>query len=156
MGERFFGWISYACSQSERLGPPTNDWSPYQYDQTNIATVVASYKMTPAWGLGLKLHYNTGPLLQSFQYRFLDSGGIWRAKFSDTYDQRLDDYMRLDLRTDYGWRFPQWRLNIYIEALNVLNRANPAGLNYPRDYDAPPDIINNLPIFPYLGVQAEF
>jgi hypothetical protein len=156
LGDRFFGWVSYAFSKSERLGPPGNFWSPYQYDQTNIATMVASYKLTPDWGLGMKLHYNTGPLVQSFQYRYLDITGNYSAKFSDTYDQRLDDYLRLDLRVDRTWRFQDWHLNGYFEVLNVLNRPNPEGLDYPKEYDSPPSTVDNLPRFPYFGLEVEY
>jgi hypothetical protein len=156
LSDRFFGWISYALSKSERLGPPGDAWSPYEYDQTNIATVVASYKMSPDWGLGMKLHYNTGPLVQSFQYRYLVSPGSYGAKFSDTYDQRLDDYLRLDLRIDRTWRFEQWHLKGYFEVLNVLGRPNPESLDYPKEYDTPPSTVDNLPRFPYFGLEFEY
>jgi hypothetical protein len=154
-GQRFFGWISYAYSRSERLGPPTDQWSVYQYDQPHILTLVSSYSFDPAWSLGAKLHYNSGPLVNSLRDRYQDPNGIWRAVFSDTYDQRLEDYLRLDLRMDYAWRFEGWRLNAYIEILNLLNRPNPAGLSYSQDYSAS-QVIYNLPRIPYIGLQAQF
>lgn len=154
-GEKFFGWISYAYSKSERLGPPVNDWYTYAYDQPHIATVVANYSFTPAWSAGVKVHYNSGPLVRSLKTRYQDPAGIWRATFSDTYDQRLDDYCRVDVRMDYSWRFPGWRLNAYWEILNLLNRGNPAGLTYSKDYSEP-RVVNNLPFMPYFGIEAQF
>jgi len=154
--DRFFGWISYAFSRSERLGPPGYGWSPYEFDQTNIATIVASYKLTPVWTLGTKLHYNTGPLVESFQGRTLQSDGNYSAKFSDTYDQRLDDYLRLDLRAERLWRYNEWQLKGYFEVLNVLNRPNPDDLDYPKEYDSPPSTVDNLPRFPYFGVEMQY
>jgi hypothetical protein len=156
LGERFFGWVSYAYSRSERFGPPRNDWNWYRYDQPNILTAVAHYSFTPAWSIGAKLHYNSGPLVQTLLGRYQDAGGVWRGVFSDEYNQRLDDYLRLDLRMDYSWRFQGWRLNAYIEILNFLNRANPADLSYPKNYDGPPKTINNLPYLPYFGLEAQF
>src|SRR6185503_13477881 len=98
----------------------------------------------------------TGPLQQSFKGRYQDFNGRWWGIFSDTYDQRLDDYLRWDLRTDYTWRNQGWKISAYIEVLNVLGRPNPQSLSYKRDYSGEPETINNLPRFPYFGISAEF
>ena len=155
-GDRFFGWLSYAYSQSERMDGQTKVWSLYQYDQTHLATLVANYKITAPWSLGAKLHYNTGPLQQSYKGRYQDAQGHWYGVFSDTYDFRLDDYLRLDLRTDYTLRNQGWSVSVYAEVLNLLDRANPQDLNYPRDYSTAPETVNNLPRFPYFGISVEF
>jgi len=139
--DRFFGWISYSLSDSWRNFPSTG-WQLYEYDQPNILNIVGSYNITPAWSLGAKLRYNSGPLVAS-------SAG------SDIYNKRLADYIRIDMRTDYTFRFEGWKLNCYFEILNVLDRQNPAMEFYPSDGSAP-RIVNNLPIFPYLGVEFEF
>jgi len=166
LGSRFFGWIAYTWSKSERLNPG-GDWSLYEYDQTHIGNLVGFYRITPKWGFGAKLHYNSGPLYQTFQYRYqatsvsgtplVDSQGnpVYRGVFSDSFNQRLEDYLRLDLRTDYAFRFAGWSLNAYIEYLNVLGRNNPQGIQYDRDYSAS-HVVNNLPGFPYFGLQAEY
>ena len=153
IGERFFGWVAYSWSNSVRLDPGY-DWAPYQYDQSNILTVVGSYLLTPAWGAGMKLHYNTGPLEQSTSVDNSVSPPL--RVYSHTYDQRLDDYLRLDLRTDYTWRFPQWHLTAYLEVWNLLGRPNPEGLSYPNDATKGPSTINNLPRFPFLGMEAAY
>jgi hypothetical protein len=158
LGEKFFGWISYAYSKSERFGPPTNDWYTYAYDQPNILTLVASYSIKPAWSVGAKLHYNSGPLVKSLKSVTtvtVDGHDYYYPVFSDTYDRRLDDYLRLDIRTDYSWRYEGWRLNAYIEILNALNRSNPAGMTYSRDYSTA-SVVNNLPMMPYFGIEAQF
>ncbi|HXB97326.1 MAG TPA: TonB-dependent receptor [bacterium] len=153
IGTRFFGWIAYTLAKSQRLDPGY-DWSLYEYDQTNVLTVVASYLMTPAWGLGVKLHYNTGPLYQAYR---VQPGPPAVGVFAHDYSQRLDDYLRLDLRTDYTWRFPQWHLTAYLEILNALNRPNPEGLSYnPNNPYQAPTTIDNLPLFPYMGLEAAY
>ncbi len=154
-GEKFFGWISYTYSRSERFGPPVDRWYDYMYDQPHILSLVASYSITPSWSFGIKLHGNSGPLVQSLLGRYQDTRGIWRPILSDTHDQRLGDYLRLDVRMDYSWRFEGWRLNAYLETLNVFNRANPAGVTYSRDYSES-YVINNLPQIPYFGLEAQF
>src|SRR5260221_7476839 len=41
---RFFGWLAYTLSRSERKDDPSPDWHVFQFDQTHILTVLASYK----------------------------------------------------------------------------------------------------------------
>ena len=48
-GERFFGWISYAYALSERRDRPGEPYRLYSFDQTHVATLAASYKLTPTW-----------------------------------------------------------------------------------------------------------
>jgi hypothetical protein len=154
-GEKFFGWISYALSRSERLTPASGNWVLYQYDQTNLLTAVGSYSFTPAWSAGLKVHYNSGPLVKKLLGSYQDVNGDWHGVFSPDYEGRLDDYLRLDLRTDYTFRFEGWKLNLYVEILNLLNRPNPASIMYSDDYTNE-RTINNLPFMPYLGLEAQF
>jgi hypothetical protein len=155
LGEKFFGWVSYALSKSERFTIATGKWELYQYDQTNLLTAVGSYNFTPAWSVGAKLHYNTGPLVKALTGRYQDVNGNWHAVYSNDYTHRLDDYLRLDMRTDYAFRFEGWKLNLYIEVLNVLDRSNPAQ-EMAVDDDTRMQIIKNLPRIPYFGIEAEF
>ncbi len=152
--DRFFAWASYSLSESQRLDPNTGLWSLYEYDQPNIVNLVGGYNITPAWSISGKMRYNTGPLQQSLMGRF-QNGGIWYPEFSDTYNMRLDDYLRFDLRTDYSFRFEGWKLNLYFEIINALNRANPQGLIFSPDYSTI-SILNNLPRLMYFGLEAEF
>jgi hypothetical protein len=166
VGTRFFGWVAWTWSKSERLNPG-GDWSLYEYDQTHIINLVAYYSLTPAWGLGAKLHYNTGPLVQTLlgRYQAVDDQGhlefdskgdaIYKGVFSDSYDQRLGDYLRLDLRMDYAFRFAGWRLTTYLDVINALDRPNPEGLQYLNGYTSS-KVVNNLPLLPYFGLQAEY
>jgi hypothetical protein len=63
-----------------------------------------------------------------------DVNGDRHGVFSPDYEGRFDDYLRLDLRTDYTFRYEGWKLNFYIEILNLLNRPNPASIMYSDDY----------------------
>lgn len=155
-GEKFFGWISYARSMSQRKADGFDaPWRPYDYDQPHIATVVASYGFTPALNLGLKLRYNSGPLITPLEGRYLDMDGRWQGIYGEQNSRRLADYMRLDARLQYSWMFDGWKLIGYIEAINLLNRENPAGLMYSEDL-SDTEQINNLPRFGYVGIGIEF
>lgn len=155
LGARSFGWLSYAWSRSERSNAMDGAWDLYQYDQTHIANLVLGTLLTPTLGVGLKLRYNTGPLVQSVVGTAVGPYGLERT-VSYAYDQRLGDYLRLDLRVQDSFLFIRWRVNTYFEILNVLDRANPEGLNYPKDVTQAPTVIDDLPFFPYFGIEAEY
>jgi hypothetical protein len=159
VSNRFFGWVSYSYAESQRLSPPVYDWRPYQYDQPQTLTVVGSYDVSPAWSAGLKLNYHSGPLVTPVIGRYPSSDpnntSGWVPIYGQLYSERLGDYLRLDIRTDYAIRREGWKVNLYAEVINALNRPNPAGLTYSRDYSQR-ETVNNLPLLPYIGVGIEF
>ncbi len=155
-GDRFFAWISYTLSKSERFGPPSYKWVSYQYDEPHNLTLVASHKIIGGLNLGAKLHYATGPLEKRIMGSYRNAFYLADGVYSDTNENRLEDYLRLDLRVDYSWRFDNRSLKVYAEVINALNRANPQGLVYPDGQANPPETINNMPILPYAGLEAEF
>jgi hypothetical protein len=154
----WFGWLSLSLAESWRL-QRGDIWRRYQYDQPVTLTLVGSYNVTPAWSWGAKLGAHSGPLVTPIIGRLPSSDPNNLAGFDPIYGQafseRLDDYIRLDLRTDYAFRFRGWRLNLYAEVINALGRPNPQGITYNRDYSRR-ETVNNLPFLPYLGLGAEF
>jgi hypothetical protein len=155
---RWFGWLSYSYSESARL-EKGDRWRPYQYDQPNNLNLLGSYSFTPAWSAGARLNWHSGPLITPIidSTSYVDSGGVTRYTpvYGEPYSQRLDDYIRLDVRTDYAFRFHGWKLNLYAEVINLLGRPNPLGLEYTKDYKGS-NTVNNLPLLPYIGLGAEF
>jgi hypothetical protein len=154
----WFGWLSLSLAESWRL-QKGDVWRRYQYDQPVTLTLVGSYNLSPAWSLGAKLNAHSGPLVTPIIGRVPSSNPDNLAGFDPiygpTFSERLDDYIRLDLRTDYAFRFRGWRLNLYAEVINALGRPNPSGITYSRDYSRR-ETVNNLPFLPYLGLGAEF
>jgi hypothetical protein len=159
VSRRFFGWLSYSYAESQRLGPPSYDWRPYQYDQPHTLTLVGSYDVTPAWSAGLKLNYHSGPLITPVVGRVADSDpnntAGWLPIYGQPYSERLSDYLRLDIRTDYALRLEGAKVNLYAEVINALNRPNPAGVTYSKDFSQR-QTVNNLPLLPYVGLGIEF
>ena len=61
----FYGWIAYTLSRSERLDDPTvptylYGWHLYDFDQTHILTLIASYQTEHNWTFGTRLRYVSG------------------------------------------------------------------------------------------------
>src|SRR5262249_19254486 len=128
---RWFGWLSVSLAESWRL-EPGQPWRRYAYDQPVTVSLVGSQSLTPAWGWGAKLNWHSGPLITPVLRGMADpdpnSNTGFLPVYGEPYSERLPDYLRLDLRTDYAFRFRGWRLNLYAEVLNVLDRENPAGV----------------------------
>ena len=159
-GDRFFGWISYAYAQSKRRDRAGEPYRPYSFDQTHVATLAASYDLTPTWEFGAKWQYRTGnpyTPVEGARIQFDPRNGrpIYIPIYAETNSDRLPAYHRLDLRVSKIFQFANWKLGIFLELLNVYNRKNLLDYNYSEDYKTR-DNINQLPILPYLGITAEF
>lgn len=159
-GDRFFGWVSYAYALSKRRDRAGEPYRPYSFDQTHVATLAASYNLTPTWEFGAKWQYRTGnpytPVEDArIQFDPRNGNPIYIPIYAETNSDRLPAYHRLDLRVSKIFQFSGWKLGVFLELLNTYNRKNLLDYRYSEDYKTR-DNINQLPILPYLGITAEF
>ena len=56
----FFGWASYSLIRSERRDHPDTPWRLFDFDQTHVATVVASYELGLGFEVGARVRYSSG------------------------------------------------------------------------------------------------
>jgi hypothetical protein len=158
-GGRFFGWLSYSFAESWRLDTPANGWRRFQYDQPHNLTLVGSYGLRPGWSIGARGNWHSGSLITPITGTVPDPDpnnlvGVLPV-YGEPYSERLEDYVRLDLRTDYAFVFHGWKLNLYLEVINALSKSNPTGVTYSRDYSKQ-ELVKGLPLLPYFGLGAEF
>ncbi len=158
--ERFFGWISYAYALSKRRDREGEPYRLYSFDQTHVATLAASYNLTPTWEFGAKWQYRSGnpytPCVgATVQFDPRNGEPIYIPDYAETNSDRLPAYHRLDLRVSKTFQFNAWNLGLFIELLNTYNRQNLLDFNYSEDCRTRDDI-NQLPILPYFGITAEF
>ena len=159
-GDRFFGWVSYAYALSKRRDRPDEPYRLYSFDQTHVATLAASYNLTPTWEIGAKWQYRTGnpyTPVEEATIRFDPRNGepIYVPIYAETNSDRLPPYHRLDLRVSKTYQFGRWKLGAFLELLNAYNRQNLLDYRYSENYTEREDV-NQLPIIPYLGITAEF
>ncbi|MYB01575.1 TonB-dependent receptor [Candidatus Poribacteria bacterium] len=159
-GDRFFGWISYAYALSKRRDRIGEPYRFYSFDQTHVATLAASYNLTPTWEFGAKWQYRTGnpyTPVEDARIQFDPRNGrpIYIPIYAETNSDRLPAYHRLDLRVSKIFQLGGWKLGFFLELLNIYNRKNLLDYNYSDDYKTRDDI-NQLPILPYFGITAEF
>ena len=149
------GWLSYTLSRAERTDSRAGDARLFDYDQTHVLTLVATYRLGQGWSTGLRWRYVSGrpvtPIL----------GGIWRAD-RDAFEaipgainsQRLPAFHQLDLRVDRRWVFDTWQLTAFVSVSNAYDRRNVEDVGYNYDYTET-DSVSGLPVLPIIGIKAQ-
>ena len=163
IGERFFGWLSYAYSRSRRQDAPSEPERLYSFDQTHVATLTGSYKLTPMWEIGAKWHYSTGtpytPITCAEVNKFYHpKTGETRCivpTYGEINSERIPSFHRLDVRINKSFIFDRWQMALYLEVLNLYNRKNVLTIDYNDDYSKQ-EAVHQLPIIPYFGMTMEF
>ena len=159
-GDRFLGWGSYAYGLSKRRDRPEEPYRYYSFDQTHVATLAATYRLTPTWEIGVKWQYRTGNPYTPVRGATLDTDPrngelIYIPNYAETNSGRLPSYHRLDMKVSKAFRFNSWEMSLFLELLNAYNRKNLLDFSYSDDYTEK-DEIYQFPIIPYLGITTEF
>jgi TonB family protein len=155
----FFGWVSYTLSRSERQDHPDQPWHLFQYDQTHILTILASYKLPRGYQVGVRFRYVTGnpaPAPAPVQQAYFDANsGSYVPIQGQPYSVRLKDFNQLDVRFDKTWTFDRWRLSIYLDIQNLYNFRSEEARQYNFDFSqsAP---VTGLPFVPDIGIRGDF
>ena len=158
--DRFFTWANYAYSVSKREDRPGDMERLYSFDQPHVATLTASYLITPTWEIGAKWQYRTGnpytPVVGREIMRHPDTGRPqYTPVFGETNSARVPPFHRLDIRISKSFIYQRWRWGIFLELLNAYNRKNVLDVDYNRTYTEERNVYQ-LPIVPYLGLTVEF
>jgi outer membrane receptor protein involved in Fe transport len=155
-----FGWIAYTLMKAERQDHPGDPWRPFQYDQTNILTIVLGSHLPYEFDVGLRFRYITGnpdtSQLVTGQPRTYDADrDAYFPGQNPPYATRLPDFIQLDFRIDKRFVFKKWIFALYLDVSNVTNQKNVEGYAYSYDFTrrAP---VTGLPILPSLGLRASF
>ncbi len=159
-GDRFFSWANYTYSVSKREDRPGEMERLYSFDQPHVATVTASYMLTPTWEIGAKWQYRTGnPYTPVIDAEIVPHPETGRPRYNPIYGEtnsvRVPPFHRLDLRISKSFIYQRWRWGIFLELLNVYNRKNVLDVDYSRDYETEQNV-HQLPLLPYGGVTVEF
>ncbi len=155
--DRFFGWLSYTLSRSERRDQPADDWYVFDYDQTHILVVTASYKLPHDFGVSGKAEYVTGNPTTPYSLGVYDiDQDAYQAFAAGAYNsERLPDYWAVSARFDKLFTFRSWQLSVYVDLLNLIHGTNPEFQVYNYDYTESA-YIKGLPFLPSPGFEAKF
>jgi len=156
LNNRFFGWIAYTLSRSERRDGTNPDWRLFDFDQTHILTLLGSYNLPRNWSIGARFRLVSGnpdtPIVGSVYD--VDANSYVRVA-GETNSERQPVFHQLDVRVDKRWIYDRWTLNLYLDLQNAYNRMNQEDIIYNYDYTES-ERLTGLPIIPSLGIRAEF
>jgi hypothetical protein len=160
--DRFFGWIAYSLSTSNRQDSPGGNTYPFQYDEPNCFTAVGTYKLNPGWDMGVKVLYSTGlpytPVASTGVTAVTVSGQpttITLPTYASTDSARLPDYFRVDFSTSLKTVYDTWEWRFYLDIVNLLGTQNVLGYSYNPTYTQK-TAENDLPFLPYLGFEVKY
>jgi hypothetical protein len=155
--ERFFGWLSYTLSRSERRNGPGQPSYLFNYDQTHVLTVLGSYNLGRGWQVGARFRLVSGDPYTPMTGGAFDAtvGAQQGVAAFPPFAARMQLFQQLDARVDKVWSFQTWKLSAYLDVQNVYIAKNPVGVTYSYNFTQS-SIINGLPILPILGLRAEF
>jgi TonB family protein len=155
--DRFFGWISYTLSRSERSWVPGEPVTLFEFDQTHILTALGSYELGRGWEIGGRFRYVTGNLYTPCSSSlFSSTGSAYVCVPAAINSQRLPAFHQLDIRIDKRFQFRNFALGVYLDLINVYNRQNPDLIQYNYDFSQSRPETASLPIVPSLGIRGEF
>jgi len=154
--ERFFGWVAYTFSRSQRRDSPGAPLRLFDNDQTHVLTVIGSYKLPAGWELGARFRFSSGnPLTPITGARRDDLTDVFIPTFGPVNSQRLPNFHQLDIRVDKNFIFDRWSLDLYVDLTNAYNRPAKEGVLYNYNYSESA-YLEGLPILPVIGAKGSF
>ncbi len=159
--DRFFGWLAYTLSRSERKEGPDDPARLFEFDQTHNLSVLGSYRLGRGWEFGAKFQVTSGNLYTpvvddpSLPALYAADAGSYAPLQGELWSRRLPAFHRLDVRVDKRWQFKAWRLAAYLDVRNIYNNASVEGIAYNYDYSKSVRMAG-VPILPSIGVRGEF
>jgi len=154
--ERFFGWIAYTFSRSDRIDRPGEARRLFDFDQTHNLTAIASYKLGGGWQVGGRLRIISGnPDTPVVGARYLANFDAYLPIYGATNSLRVPAFHQLDVRVDETWTFDGWMLDLYLDVLNAYNHRALEGSVYSYDFSQHA-YFEGLPVIPTLGLKGSF
>lgn len=153
---RFFGFIAYTLSRSERKDGPGEPDRLYFFDQTHILTAVGSYRLGRGWEIGGRFRLVSGNMRTPQTYGFYDAtvGAYIPGQEFPPNSTRNPMFHQLDIRIDKTWQYGWGKIGAYLDIYNIYNQGNVEGVSY--NYNSTlSTYATGIPILPSLGIRGE-
>jgi hypothetical protein len=156
--KKIHGQVGYSYMQSKRDDHDGMGEYDFAFSQPHQVNALISYKAKTRWILSSKFRYATGKPTDSY----LLHGDVLNDATHMRYSQelvgknnlRVNDFISLDVRADYMFKFRKLRLTAFADIVDVMNRFNENAL-----YISPITgkvIKDGLAIFPSFGWKFEY
>jgi TonB family protein len=155
--DRWFGWISYSLSRSERYSQKEKRYVPYEKDQTHNLQLLFSCQLPKQYQVGSRIRYVTGNPYSPVVDRVYDATNrYYRPVYGIENSARNEPFFQVDLRIDKLFVFDSWKLSTYFDLQNIFwfMYKSPESTMYNFDYTEKTTI--SFPFYPTLGVRIEF
>jgi TonB family protein len=152
----FFGWATYTLSRSERRDHPGEALRLFDYDQTHVLALLASYDIGKGFVVGSRFRYSSGmPRTPVLADKYLGRDGYYEPVFGAHNSIRIPAFYQLDVRAEKAFVMQRTKLSVFIDVQNVTNRKNPEEIIYSEDYKVR-STITGLPTLAVAGARLEF
>ncbi|MDB4979545.1 MAG: TonB family protein / TonB-dependent receptor [Myxococcales bacterium] len=151
----FFGWVTYSLIRSERRDHADQAWRLFDYDQTHVLAVLASYQFGHGWEGGARFRYTTGAPRTPVVGSFLVGSDEYDPIFGVHNSVRLPSFYQVDARLERSWVLRRAKLNLFLDVQNLTNRKNPEEIIYNPQFTVK-GYITGLPTLAVLGARVEF
>jgi TonB family protein len=152
---RFFGYLSYTLSRSERMDR-NEGYNVFDYDQPHILTVSGTYRLGRGWEVGALFRLTSGnpdtPVIGAIYNKDTQ---LYTPVYGRVNSIRKPLFHKLDVRIEKLWTFSAWKLALYLDVQNAYNSVNSENIVYDFEYRTSQNI-RGLPIIPNLGLRGEF
>lgn len=158
--ERFFGWVAYTLSRSERFIRSTDEWAHYYLDETHNLQVLGSWKLRRNWEAGFRLHYVTGKpktaVVDIVELENNQGGSSIMPVYGEANSSRFDPFFQLDVRVDKKFVFDNLILSVFwdLQYISWLVYKSPEYEIYNYDY-TDKMVVSNFPGIA-VGLKVEF
>ncbi|MFW5813716.1 MAG: TonB-dependent receptor domain-containing protein, partial [Fibrobacterota bacterium] len=155
--ERFFGWLAYTLSRSERWDRDLDKYIVYGQDETHHIQLLGSWHLDRDWDLGFRARYVTGkPTTPVIGIEESEDGNYIYALYGERNSARYDPFFQIDLRADKKWIMDKWIFSTYLELQNVswFFYKSPEFTSYNYNYKHK-SVGSMIPLIS-LGFKSEF
>lgn len=152
----FFGWITYSFSRSERKNNPESEWRLFDFDQTHVLGLVASYTLPLGFEVGARARLSSGFVRTPVVGSYFDARrDRYEPLFGAQNSDRLPLFFQLDLRASKKFRVGVSELELSLDVQNVTAQRNAEEFVYDEAFGRR-DVIAGLPILPSIGARWTF
>jgi TonB family protein len=162
-GKRFFGWIAYSLSRSERWNFDENKWDLFGKDETHNLQLVGSFRFKGNRELGTRIRYVTGdPTTPVLGVKWYDATNrTYVPEYGGHNSARMDPFFSVDLRYERKFIFKHLIWDLYLDITNLSNLfgygiKSPETGGYFWNYDyTEKQVISDI-TRPALGLEVQF
>jgi outer membrane receptor protein involved in Fe transport len=151
----WMGWLTYSYAHSTRIDAPGAPSRWFDYDQPHHLEVLGSYR-AGKWTFGGRFRLLSGlPYTPVVATVFDSDRNLYLPTYGPVNSARADLHHELDLHIEHRTTWGSLKITHYLDLQNVY--LNQSAVTYFYNYDySQRTALRWLPIFPILGVRAEW